>query len=196
MQFSPLGKYLAIALKNEVQLIDAQTFYQVRSIKPKFSISHISISPDERLLAFNSYYGGEKSIRIWNSGTNRQIRELSRRRNADIRSVAFSPDGNFIASVDGNLLQLWSAKTGDFIRQLDHGRIVYSIAFRFDGQVLASGSKDANVWIWDVNKGSLIKRTPSVYEGTIRSIAFGPDGMLVAFCSDKRLSVMCQKRVR
>lgn len=186
VQFSPLGKYLAIAFKNEVQLLDAQTFYQVRSIKPKFSISHISISPDERLLAFSSYYG-EKSIRIWDAETNNQIRELSRaqRRNADIRSVAFSPDGNFIASVDGNLLQLWSGKTWGFIRQLNPRGIVYSIAFRFDGKVLASGSKDAHVWIWDVDKGSLIKQTPSVYEGTIRSIAFSPDGMLVAFCSDE-----------
>ena len=183
VRFSSYGKYLAIAFKNEVKLLDAQTFHQVQSINPRFSINSIAISPDERQLAFGSYYG--KFVRIWDVEKNRCIRELSRHPQGAIHSVAFSPDGNFIASANNNnLLRLWDAQTGDFIRRWDHGRTVYSIAFRGDGKLLASGSKDAYVWIWDVAKGSLIKRTPSVYEGIIRSIVFSPDGIFLVFCSD------------
>ena len=61
-----------------------------------------------------------------------------------VRSVAFSPDGQLLASgSDDNTIKLWQPGTGNQIRTLTgHSNWVISVAFSPDGQLLASGSDD------------------------------------------------------
>ena len=67
-----------------------------------------------------------------------------------VRSVAFSPDGQTLASgnFDGSL-KLWNLARGKEVRTLTgHTSYVYSVAFSPDGQTLASGSRDKTIKIW------------------------------------------------
>ena len=64
--------------------------------------------------------------------------------------VAFSPDGNTIASGSSdNSIRLWNANTGTLLRTLTgHTSLVYSVAFSPDGNTIASGSLDT-IRLWN-----------------------------------------------
>jgi WD40 repeat protein len=56
---------------------------------------------------------------------------------------------------------------------------VSSVAFSPDGRLLASGSWDERVKIWEVASGRLL-HTLSGHSSFVSSVAFSPDGRLLA----------------
>jgi WD40 repeat protein len=56
---------------------------------------------------------------------------------------------------------------------------VWSVAFSPDGRLLASGSEDHTIKLWEVASGSLV-RTLSGHTDHVFSVAFSPDGRLLA----------------
>ena len=60
-----------------------------------------------------------------------------------------------------------------------HTRSVLSTAFSPDGQILASGSADDTIRLWNVNTGELIE-TFEGHTDVVSSVAFSPDGQTLA----------------
>jgi len=60
-----------------------------------------------------------------------------------------------------------------------HTSDVYSVAFSPDGKILASGSADNTIKLWDVATGREI-RTLSGHTNWVLSVAFSPDGKILA----------------
>ena len=71
-----------------------------------------------------------------------------------VTSVAFSPDGQRLASGGGyedRTIRLWNPYTGSHLRTLEgHKGSVTSVAFSPDGQILASGSESHTIVLWDI----------------------------------------------
>ena len=69
-----------------------------------------------------------------------------------VASVAWSPDGNLLASVggDSNVL-IWDVNNGEKLRTLTGGTdVVNSIAWSPNGKRLASGCDDGTIRLWGI----------------------------------------------
>ncbi len=104
-----------------------------------------------------------------------------------IRSVAFSPDGQLIATaLNDGTAKLWNPQTGQILRTFQgHTEGVSSVAFSPDGQLIATASDDNTAKVWDAQTGQCL-RTLEGHTGSVTSVAFSPDGLLIVTGSDDR----------
>ena len=138
---------------------------------------NIDYSPDGSRLAVASGIG----IWVYDTTTYEAVFLLSGH-TAEVTSVAFSLNGNTIASSDGNWednnLRLWDAETGEEKLALSGGFLEFgSIAFSPDGNTLAS-TDFHEIRLWDAETGEE-KRSIKTTE-SISSLAFSPDGETLA----------------
>ena len=70
-----------------------------------------------------------------------------------------------------------------------HAEAVHAVAFRPDGRVLASGSADLSVKIWETATGAML-RTLSGHTQRVRAVAFSPDGRLLVSSADDRQLIL------
>ena len=122
----------------------------------------------------------------------RVLRKLGGRAQEATR-VAFSPDGRWIASEGLVGIHIWESATGRQVYQLTNPSRrfedavgVISLAFDPKSQYLAAGlqhiapgNSESTIRVWDLNTGREI-RTLEGHGGTAYSVAFSPDGTLLA----------------
>ncbi|MFD8812887.1 WD40 repeat domain-containing protein [Streptomyces sp. NPDC059627] len=102
-----------------------------------------------------------------------------------VQSLAFSPDGQTLASGDlDGAIQLWNVTTGTSrsvtVSNLNNN--IQSVAFSPDGQTIASGGEDGSVQRWNPTTGQT-RRLPG-HAKSVAAVAFSPDGRTLASGSD------------
>ena len=136
-------------------LATSDTGFTIWDLKKKESVLAAPIlgvrngiwSPD----AFRVYLRKAQQIECRTSFRNDLIwsQPLGAVNSATIQAV--SPDGNIIATTDGELVRLFSSIDGHQIAAYDWqlGQI-FALAFAPDGLTIAGGSRDGHIVIWDV----------------------------------------------
>ena len=102
--------------------------------------------------------------------------------NGAVWGVAFSPDGQTIASTSwDNTVKLWSRDGRELKTLTGHSKEVWGVAFSPDGQTLTSASGDNTVKLWQ-RDGTLLK-TLTGHSKEVYGVAFSPDGQTLASAS-------------
>ncbi|MDB9527003.1 NB-ARC domain-containing protein [Oscillatoria sp. CS-180] len=103
-----------------------------------------------------------------------------------IRTLAFSPDGQSLATGDTNSeIWIWQLdlSSGDIDTHLltfrGHRNWICSLAFSPDGQQLASGSADCTLKLWKASTGTCLQ-TLEGHSNWVMSVAFSADGQYLA----------------
>ncbi|KAE8389620.1 hypothetical protein BDV23DRAFT_184222, partial [Aspergillus alliaceus] len=100
-----------------------------------------------------------------------------------VNAVAFSPDGQTVASASYNTVRLWNIATGAAKQTLQgHTDSVRAVAFSLDGQTVVSASFNGTVRLWDTVTGAA-KQTLQGHTDSVRAVAFSPDSQMVASAS-------------
>jgi WD40 repeat protein/serine/threonine protein kinase len=97
---------------------------------------------------------------------------------ADIRAVAFSPDGRWaVTGSAGGSARLWEVATGERRATLEHPGPVTAVAFGQGGKVLlTAGVRTAR--LWEASSGKALS-PPLQHPEPIHTAAFSPDGSQV-----------------
>jgi WD40 repeat protein len=102
--------------------------------------------------------------------------------------IAFSLDGQFLASAGGRSIFVRRAADGVLIRTIIDKSGINSVAFSPDGQLLAEGRTNGsslNLKLFRVSDGTLFG-TLGGHQNATRSVAFSPSGQLLASGGDDR----------
>ena len=128
---------------------------QCAALATNIDVFWVVFSPDESTIATA---GADCTVRLWDSETGElQPIVLQHRPDAFVYSVAFSPDGNYIASTDSRgRLFLWTAAgepVGDFLSTEEGAdnpkkQPVFAVKFSPDGNYIATASEDGDVKLW------------------------------------------------
>ncbi len=179
-------------------------------------VSSVAWSPDGRYIAsggghpplsigspFGSYVVGsnDTTVQVWDASTG-TCKTTYLDHTDFIGSVAWPPDGKYIASGSGDgTVQIWDATTGNlrltykghlrtgFSQAWSGNEVVYSLAWSPDGKHIASGGDKKTIQVWDATTGNL-RLTYKGHRRAVNAVAWSPDGnSITSGSSDKTVQV-------
>jgi glucose repression regulatory protein TUP1 len=159
VRFSNDGKYLATGCNKLAQIFNTETGAKVRTFPTDTSKTKKSTKGQQSL-------GAEKE-------------------DSYIRSVCFSPDGEYlVAGAEDKTVKVWNINSGILQHSfVGHELDIYSLDFSPDNRFIVSGSGDGKAKIWNMETGkcehTLGNDDVGPKEG-VTSVAISPDGRVVA----------------
>lgn len=200
---SPDSKIVASNDNETIKLWNHQTGREIATLEGhKSRVNAIVISPDGKTLASGSE---DKTIKLWNLANGKEIRTITGHSDS-VHAIAISPDGKILASGSNDkTIRLWDLQTGAAIRTITgHSSWVRSVAIgsfnssfgnenENDNKILASGSTDKTIKVWNLSTGKLIHtlkgHTQSVTSLAISPSIKGSDVTLVSGSADRSVNI-------
>ncbi|HEX3289306.1 MAG TPA: TIR domain-containing protein [Mycobacterium sp.] len=200
LAISPDGRRIAIAgFDGIVRMWDANARALVGApINPgQGPLTSVAFSPHGHRVAIG---GGDASIgvpgdhdgtvRLWNVDTDSPIGE-PRLHGELVHSVAFSPDGNRVASGGvetgyNGTVRLWDAHTGQLLKAAVIGGAdvpVWVVTFSPDGRHVAAAGADGVIQQFDAGSLDKVGQPMQAHEDTVVALAYSPDGRTIASAS-------------
>jgi WD40 repeat protein len=175
---------LLVGSGTHVRLVDLATG-RIKTITLPSAVVTAALDPTGHVFAVATRSGKTTAASLLSAHTGRVIAHLP---DPGIRSFAFSPDGQLLASGSfDRTARIWSAATGKQLHVLPHSGYVLAERFSADGSSLVTSSQDGAAYVWNVANGQrellLVGAT-----GKVNEAAFSPDGSEIATASDDTLA--------
>jgi WD40 repeat protein len=188
---SPDGKVLAgIGSAGSIRLWDLSTgrFLREFGANVEGNLLQCTFSPDGKTLASVGHSG----ILLWDPATGKQLCRMGKL--GAVWSVAFSPDGQFLATgwMNGTL-GLWDVHTKKAVWELGSEKAgFHAVAFSHDGKTIAAGGADGKVLLVGAADGKEVRRWAAHRKvghdrHSVHALAFSPDGKILASGGDDAL---------
>ncbi|MEH1951304.1 MAG: serine/threonine-protein kinase [Nostoc sp.] len=189
--FSPDGQILASGSWDKtVKLWDVNTGREICTITGhQLQVNSVAFSPQGQLLASASY---DRTIRLWQiptRGRGAGSRGQGDMNNAELKNYPQGAENISLFPLPPAPYPVENRPCYSLLSTLSgHAWAVLTVAFSPDGQILATGSDDNTIKLWEVNTGQLIC-TLVGHSWSVVAVAFTADG-------ETLLSASCDKTVK
>jgi WD40 repeat protein len=185
----PRGEILAVAGDDfTIRILDMHTMRQREVLKAHRDIIRtLAFDPDgDRLVSA----GNDGQLILWKRDTPFE-RQQTMSGTPAIACVRFAPDGKYFAAVGFAREVFRIGRSNEKLTSMTSDcEDMRSIAFRDDGNLLAAGGRNGELYLYELSTGKLIARE-AIHSGRIRELVFSPhsnhvvsvgeDGQVVIF---------------
>jgi serine/threonine protein kinase/WD40 repeat protein len=159
-------------------------------LKNQPNVNQAAISADGKWAATGTWHGD--GVRVWDAGTGARLADLPVAGHA---TVAFSPDGLWLATSNPDAVQIWKTETWQLRHTLrrEYDKLPGKLVFSPDPRVLALMPTTNDTWLVDPVTGAELARLPAAG----RPLCFSRDGgALVTEVASETVQVWDLKRIR
>lgn len=164
---------IGLLSNNQIRLYSIDPFKFMKTIMLSTSASNIAIAHGNKMLAASMF---DNRVLLIDVETGSVVSNL--RSNYGGWDVAFSPDGEWVASGTSQGALLWESQTGVW-HPISTGQsdLIKTVVFSNDGRTLAGGAM-GKIYLWDVETGNQIRMLEGNFD-TVNSLRFSPDDSLL-----------------
>ncbi len=182
--FSPDSVQVAVGGDAQVvQVWDIETQAELAVLEGHTdTVTSLAFSPDGRSLAAGSF---DETVMLWDLATGDLTRTFFSDQGA-ISDIAFSPDGSQLMAGWDAGVTIWDTQTGAVVMILE-ARDTLAFALSVDGQTAATSHRNFDtpspsimLFIWDLSTGQITDQYPIEDQQLAKSLAFSPNGNLLA----------------
>jgi WD40 repeat protein len=163
---------------NTGHICDLTTGKAVVSFQTKRNLMTGAVSPDGKTVAG----AGMDGVYLWDARSGKELHLLTGHKTT-VEQVAFSGDGKVLASIAGDrVIRLWDVEAGKELRQVPvpPGHVWFALALNADGKRALLPGQEGGVSVVNTEGHGVVEQLKDAEAGTAYSMAFAPDGKLLA----------------
>lgn len=174
---APDGSFFVSGSNSNVVIRDINTGTVTRTLMGHVAwVSAVTVSNDSRQVISASE---DNSIRIWDAASGNVMRSFAGQGLGSlnrINALQVSPDNNYIAGISGSRILIWSYSTGQLVANWPSGAKLdlQSLSYSPDSRLVATGSLDGKVYVWNAPSGTPFKEITLTYP--VRKVQFSASG--------------------